>query len=454
MEDHDEKESRSSLIGARVRGALGVVRQQGAASLRGVRRSAAEAAERLKTTETAERLGAAVEIRRSIKKAADAQRRGNHAMAYRLMEAEVRAEPDDPRVVAAFWSAALACERIDDAVPAMLHMIRTLAVSGNPEHAAEMWLELRAAAPSALADPSSLVRIAAVLQTGASSEHIVPALRDAVDPRNESGLSPGLAVRIADLARARDPATALKAARRALTAPDLDEAKRGRLEELVSGLEKASAEGAANAPAEKPAPPAADTPAEATATPPAAMAEARPAESPPAAPAVTAAAAPAALALIDRAVDDALEVLAPTARFGDIKVTEAMPTRFLEDALGLQLLAGRRVRIDYAKIEAVAVAEVRGLADHPVTVIDLALNWSVQEDMTLWVIRLRSDGFDPRMVTEAPADRTEAFRNFLSELLARSRAVPLPDPDAVLGVNLRPFADVAAYQREVLQIQS
>jgi hypothetical protein len=446
MEDHDEKESRSSLIGARVRGALGVVRQQGAASLRGVRRSAAEAAERLKTTETAERLGAAVEIRRSIKKAADAQRRGNHAMAYRLMEAEVRAEPDDPRVVAAFWSAALACERIDDAVPAMLHMIRTLAVSGNPEHAAEMWLELRAAAPSALADPSSLVRIAAVLQTGASSEHVVPALRDAVDPRNESGLSPGLAVRIADLARARDPATALKAARRALTAPDLDEAKRGRLEELVSGLEKASAEGAANAPAEKPAPPAAVTPAGGAATPPAAAAEAPPVESP-----ADTAAEPA---LIERAVDDALGVLAPSARYGDIKVTEAMPTQLLEDALVLQLLAGRRVRMEYAKIEAVAVAEVQGLADHPVTVIDLALNWSVHEDTTLRVIRLRSDGFDPRMVTEAPADRAEAFRNFLSELVARSRAVPLPDPDAVLGVKLRSFADAAAYQREVLQIQA
>jgi hypothetical protein len=449
MGDHDEKESRPSPIGARVRGALGAVRQQGTASLRGVRRSAAEAAERLKKTEAAERLGAAVEIRRSLKKATDAQRRGNHAMAYRLMEAEVRAEPDDPRIVVAFWSAALACGRIDAAVPAMLHIIHKLAIAGNPERAAELWIELRAEAPSALADPSTLVRIAAALKEGGSPEHAVPALRDAVDPRNEAALSPGLAVRIADLARGYDPGTALTAARRALTAPDLDAAKRGRLEGLVSELEKTSARRAANATADGPAPPAAETAAEATAKAPAA-----PAEAPPAKPAVAPANAPVAPELIDRAVDDALEVPAPPARFGGVKLTEAMPTGFLDGALGLQLLAGRRVGIEYAKIEAVAVANVRDLADHPVSVIDLVLNWNAQEDTTLSLIRLRSDGFDPRMVSEAPADRTEAFRNFLSELLERSGAVPLPDADAVLGTNPRSFADTAAYQREVLQIQS
>jgi hypothetical protein len=131
-----------------------------------------------------------------------------------------------------------------------------------------------------------------------------------------------------------------------------------------------------------------------------------------------------------------------------------MPTKLREEAVALQLLAGRKVGIEYTKIEAVAVAEVRGLADHPVVVIDLVLNWGEQGASALRVVRLRSDGFDPRMVIEAPGDPAEALRSFLSELLARSGAVPLPDLDGALGVNLRAFDDLEAYQREVLRAAS
>ena len=445
MDDSEERDSGSAPLGARVRSALGVVRQQSAASLRGVRRSAAEATDRLKSTQTAERLGAAVETRRVIKKAAEAQRRGNHPMAYRLLESEVRENPDDARVVSAFWSAALACERAEDAVPALLRIIRRLASTGEPERAAELWLELRDASPSALVDPSSLVRIAAALEADGRSEQVTLALREAVDPRNDSGLSPGLAGRVAEMARQLDPPTALTAARRALTSPDLHETKRARLEGLVAELEKTAAKAPADAESVADTPARADSPAEAPAE--------TPAEAPAAAPDPPAE-TPAAEEMTERAVDDALEALAPTARFGDIKITEAMPTKLREEAVSLQLLAGRKVGIEYAKIEAVAVAEVRGLAEHPVVVIDLLLNWGEQGDSTLRVVRLRSDGFDPRMVIAAPDDRAEALRGFLSELLENSGAVPLPDPDGALGVNLRAFDDLGAYQHEVLRIGS
>jgi tetratricopeptide (TPR) repeat protein len=427
MDDRDEKGSGSAPLGARMRSALGAVREQGAASLRGVRRSAVEATNRLKSTQAAERLGAAVEIRRSIKKAADAQRRGNHPMAYRLLEPEVLANPDDARLVVAFWSAALACERPENAIPALLRIIRRLASAGEPEQAAELWLELRDAAPSALVDPSALVRIAPALQASGRSEQVVRALREAVDSRNDNGLSPGLAVRVAEMARALDPPTALTAARRALTSPDLHEAKRVRLEDLVAELEKAEA------PAEAPA----DAPPEAPAAEPAAADE-----------------TPAPEEVEERAVDDALAALAPAARFADVKVTEAMPTKLREEAIALQLQGGRKVGLEYAKIEAVAVAEVRGLADHPVVVIDLVLNWGGQGDATLRVVRLRSDGFDPRMVIEAPEGPAEAFHSFLSELLERSNALPLPDPDGELAVNARGFDDIAVYQREILHVDS
>jgi hypothetical protein len=433
MDDRDEQDSGSSPLSARVRSALGVVREQGAASLRGVRRSAAEATDRLKSTQAAERLGAAVETRRVIKKATDAQRRGNHPMAYRLLESEVRENPDDARVVAAFWSAAQACERAEDAIPALLRIIRKLASTGEPERAAELWLELREVSASALVDPSSLVRMVPALEADGRLERVTLALREAMDPRNDSGLSPGLAVRIAEMARPIDPPTALTAARRALTSTDLHEAKRARLQDLIAELEKGRADEAPGAPPEAPAE--------------------RPPEAPAAAPEPPAE-TPAIAEVIERAVDDVLEELAPTQRFDDIKVTEAMPTKLREEAVGLQLLAGRKVAIEYAKIEAVAVAEVRGLADHPVVVIDLVLNWGEQGDSTLRVVRLRSDGFDPRMVIAAPDDPDEALRSFLSELLARSGAVPLPDSDGARGANLRAFDDLEAYQREILLVAS
>jgi hypothetical protein len=360
-----------------------------------------------------------------IKKAADAQRRGNHPMAYRLLEPEVRGNPDDARVVVAFWNAALACERADDAVPAVLRIIRKLASTDKPEQAAELWLELRHAAPSTLVDPSTLVRIALALEAEGRSEQVTLALREAVDPRNDSSLSPGLAVRIAEMARQLDPPTALVAAHRALTSPDLHEAKRARLDGLVAELEKAEAETFAKA-------------------------SHVPADAPDALPE-----APATTAVTERAIDDALETLAPTARFSDIKVTEAMPTKLREEAVTMQVLAGRKVGVDYTKIEAVAAAEVKGLADHPVVVIDLVFNWGSQGDSTLRVVRLRSDGFDPRMIFAAPTDDpAEAFRGFLSELLARSNAIPLPDSDSALDSNAPAFEDLEAYQREVLCVES
>jgi hypothetical protein len=459
MGDRKERDSTSTPLSERVRSALGVVRQQGAASLRGVRRSASEAKDRLKSTQAGERLGAVVETRRAIKKAADAERRGNHPMAYRILEAEVQANPDDARVVTAFWSAALACERAADAVPALLRIIRKLASSGEPQRAAELWLQLREASPKALVDPSSLVRMASALEADGRLEQVTLALRDAAHPRNEAGFSPGLAGRVAEMARQLDPPTALAAARRALTSPDLHETKRARLEDLVAELEKVGAKAAAAAPAEKPATaPAAKpatTPAAAPAEKPATAPAAKPATAPaedPAAPAEEPAAAPAAAEATERAVEDALEALASTARFSGIKVTEGMPTKLREEAVALQLLAGRKAGIEYSKIDAVAVAEVMGLSDHPVVVIDLLLNWSEEGDSTLRVARLRSDGFDPRMVLETPDDPAAALRSFLSEILVRSGAVPLPDSDAVLGANRRSFDDLESYQREVLRV--
>jgi hypothetical protein len=472
MADHDEKSSRSSQLRERVRNTLGEVRRQSADSLRGVRRSVASAKDRLKSTEAAEQLGAAVELRRLIKKATDAQRRGNYAMAYRLLEPAVGEKPEEPKLVVAFWSAALACERAEDAAPALAGIIRKLAGSGKPERAAQLWMELREALPSSVVDPNALVRMVPALLGEGLPDQAVEALQETVDPRN-TDLSPGLAVRIAEMAHDLDPPTALKAARCALATPDLHEARRERLENLVTELENAGAQAASDAPASSPARAAvaaavkAAPDAPSSATPetiaPAAvgpapdapgatgaeMAAAIADEAPPDPPAATGAEMAAAIA-----VEAALEAEVPAARFGDIKLTEGMPTGFLDDGIALQLPGGRKARLDYAKIEAVAVAEVGGLAQGPVVVVDAVFNWSQPGDRTLNVVRFRSDGFDPRMVMATPTDAAEALCSFLSELLERTSAIPLPDPDSALGVNVRAFDSVEAYQREVLHVES
>jgi hypothetical protein len=466
MAEREEKGSRSAPLGARMRGAFGAVRRRGEASLRGVRRSAAGAADRLKQTQTAERLGAKVDSWRIVKKAADAQGRGNHAMAYRLLEPEVRDNPDDPRVVAAFWRAALACDRAEDAVPAMVRVIRKLAGGDKPERAAELWIELRGVSNTTLLDPTSLVRIAQALEARGGADQVVAALREAVDPRSASGLSPGLAVRIAEMSRDLDPPSALRAARHALASPDLHESKRERLEAMVAALEhaeqkEAEAKSDVSPPAESSGEDATAQAAESSGEDATVQAvessgedaTVQAAESSGEDAAVQAVESSGEDAAV-QAVDAALEALAPAARFSNVKITEAMPTRLLDEGIGLQALGGRKVRVEYGKIEAVSVAEIRGLAPHPVVVIDLLFNWSEQSDPTLRVVRLRSDGFDPRMVIEAPPDEGEALRSFLSELLARSHAATLPDPDSALGVKVRAFDGLEHYEREVLQVGS
>jgi len=450
MDDRNDGEagSHSARLGTLVRKAAAQVRQRGEVSLRGVRRSVVEAGDRLKSSQASRQVGSAVESWRAIKKAADAQRRGNHAMAFRLLEPKVQADPSDARLVVAFWSAALACERAEDAAPFVTGAVRRLASSGKPDRAAELWMELRSAVPSARVDPGALVRIAEALEAAGGKDPLVQALRDAADSDSRD-LSPGLAVRIAEMARTLDPPTALRAVRRALEARGLHAAKRARLKQLEGELVAAGAD----TPDRAPAPASSSEPEPASRS---ARGEAREGEAPisdlpdpgPGEPSEPCA------EWIDAAADEVLQALDPIIRFRDLKLREAMPTALLDDAIALQLSAGRTARIEYARIDGIAVAEVTDLAQHPVVVIDLLLNWSSEQDPTLRAVRLRSDGFDPRMVLEAPDDRTEALRRFLSELLVRCDAAPLPDFDGARAISLRTFETGEAYARDVLQVGS
>lgn len=345
--------------------------------------------------------------------------------------------------------------------------------------------------------------IAAALHR-ARADALIAALRGVVDERNH-GLGAGLAYRVAELARDLDPPTALRAARFALGIEDLHEAKRERLLGLIAELDPGSIPRSADSlvAMEEVAPrlavssldvtdteietagigeddPARNHPARAVSPPPRPLSESDlaslqarlpPSRSPIAAagvdadrkpaigPASSAGVAPLAF---DVPSDAPCGVATPSVElraasesklFPDLKVVTGGFSSLEADRIELGLADGRRVVIGLAQIEAIAVAEVRGLAESPVVVVDLLLNWREAGDGPLRAVRLRSDGLGPCGQETSVEDPGAALRGLLARLMERSRAIPLPDPDAALGLMIPAYASLAEYEREVLKVE-
>jgi len=134
---------------------------------------------------------------------------------------------------------------------------------------------------------------------------------------------------------------------------------------------------------------------------------------------------------------------------GALRISEVIPVELGED--GLMALEGgddRRSRIDYRAIEAIAVGEVAELGDAPVLVVDLVLR-AARAGRPRSVLRMRSDAFDPATLFPDRTDAGQALRTLLAELLDRSAAVPLPDPDSALGVRPQRFETLATFEEAV-----
>jgi hypothetical protein len=133
-----------------------------------------------------------------------------------------------------------------------------------------------------------------------------------------------------------------------------------------------------------------------------------------------------------------------------LRVLEASPRLLADDALVVEVPQGVSARVAYAEIEAVAVAEVDGLAPSPVTLVDLVLNWTQRGSEPLRIIRLRSGTGDFPHLTAHDGGATPLAK-LLGDLLERARAIPLPDPESALGLRLAHFASLDAYQTDVLR---
>jgi membrane associated rhomboid family serine protease len=447
--------------------------------------------------------GARTGVEAAIREARMAGEGGDPLLAFIQLERTARAYPDHPALLEALWQSARDCGRADQAAPLMLLQVQQQLSQTQREPAARLWCEIDAAVPDLQVDPRLLVQLAPILAGMGRRRQAARALRSALG--GERPVSPGIALRIAELARDVHAPTAVAAARRALEAPDLHEAKRARIEALVAELGSCAEDDLDLAPAahesdrsiaieiEDPLAPPPGLPQ------PIATAAARVAgefalstdgsledsgghlelssEPPidpaaPAAPGSPLAAPPPPPSPADDPrdphgavapqrtlpppphdaplVEVGLETAAQEMRFHAHKIIEAVPVAFGAERLELSQVGGKRGHLEYRRIDAVSAAAVRGLAEKPVIVIDLILNWTELESSQLRVIRLRSDAFDAAPFAPGAARPLDAFRKVAEMLLGRSRGLALPDPASAQGRPFRIYEDLATYQRDVL----
>ncbi len=147
------------------------------------------------------------------------------------------------------------------------------------------------------------------------------------------------------------------------------------------------------------------------------------------------------------------QALAPSARSA-CKLFEGVPIELGPEAIVLRNAEGLEVPIPYEGIDAVAVAEVSGLAEQQVTIIDLIRGWRDASPGSgpLLVARMRGDTFEPGSLIPGPCLPGAELAAFLGEILERSRAVAMPDLESALGVRLARFESLAEYERNVLNI--
>jgi membrane associated rhomboid family serine protease len=392
--------------------------------------------------------------------------------AFAKLAGELASQPADADAAIAYWDAAVSLGRAESSLPTFLRTIKAL-LPAQADEAARCWLELSEHAPDVLLEPMALLAIHKSLAAQGREAEAKRALRHAADPKNRA-LTPALALRVLDAARDQDPQAAAWAARFVVDSPQVADEKKAKLRAQLAELE------AKVPPPEAPPAPRRTAPIDiglddGSADAPSAREpyEAEEANEPfsqeigrmldadalgGGESADTEADLPAVAAPEPEVEaepelgDEELGAILGGPRFADAKVTEAAPKGLDERGVVLALAGGGSGRIAFEKIQAVAVAAVAGLSARPVVLIDLLLNRNAVEGEALRVVRLRSDKFDPRLLAPGAASPLDALRAFLGDLLARSGATALPDPEGARAKPLRSFADLASYQRDVLEV--
>jgi len=134
-----------------------------------------------------------------------------------------------------------------------------------------------------------------------------------------------------------------------------------------------------------------------------------------------------------------------------LRTIEAVPVELRAEGVEIDTDGRGKSRLPFARIEAIAVAVVRGLGPRPVVVVDCVLNWRDDIGSPLKLIRFRSDRFDPAVVGQTAAGTTpvSGLGAFAAQLQRAASATCLPS-EAILAGSHASFACLEDYEREVL----
>ena len=160
--------------------------------------------------------------------------RGDRDGAWRRLETEVKRTPGNLDAVLALWSVAQEAGRPADAAPAFARLIQEEVRRGEIDSALEHWCELAEHVPTATLDSRTLVRLAGILACRYENERAADLLRRALLALGPKA-DPALAVKVAELAREREPKVARAAARLALAQSTIDPETRRRAEAVLGG---------------------------------------------------------------------------------------------------------------------------------------------------------------------------------------------------------------------------
>ena len=321
------------------------------------------------------------------------------------------ANPESLEAATLVWELASELGRGHGATAARIRVIELLLRRGRSPEALVHWAELCAGGIPLEAESRFLLGVALALREDGRGEAAAEALRCALE-RGESRESRALAASIARAAHGLDSEVAEVAAWRALGRIELSLGERQALEDLIAEvLTQRRAGGGRFEPAAL------------------AVAEA-------------ARVSTAPLAQPQLASDIAGSRL--------VECVLAVPLGVGDEGLDIESEDGWRKRVRWERIEAVAVAAVKGLGSERVLLLDLVLNWMSTRDRALRVIRLRSDRYDPRSLVGSRGAAVDAMRELMETLLERSQAVALPDENSALGRPFAEYADLAHYERGAL----
>ncbi len=133
-----------------------------------------------------------------------------------------------------------------------------------------------------------------------------------------------------------------------------------------------------------------------------------------------------------------------------LRAIDAVPVEVTADAIEIDTDGRGKSRLPIARIEAIAIAAVRGLGPRPVLVVDCILNWRDDIASPLKLIRFRSDRFEATAVgAAAGTSAVSALGTWAKGLQRASGACCLPS-EASLAGSPASFDALEVYEREVL----